>query len=345
MNRRTFVSSALAAPLAAGAAEPRIRIAFLGASHSHASEKVKVVRENPSFELAGIWEEDASLREQYQKSGVRILSREQLLNDRSIQVIAVESGVKAHAGHARLALEAGKHIHLEKPPADNLSEFRALVALARQRRLLIEMGYMWRYHPGINAALEAARQGWLGEVYLVRGTMNTLIDADRRPEWALFHGGQMFEQGCHLIDPMVRLLGRPQKITPILRKHGAFNDHLADNTVAVFEYPRALGIVMSSVLQPGATQHRAFEIFGSNGNAVVRPIEPPILQIDLAKPAGPYEARTQTVKLPPFRRYVGDFAELAEAVRLKRPLSVTPEQDLLVHEALLGASEMLAASR
>lgn len=52
MNRRTFLSSALAAPLAAGVAEPRIRIAFLGASHSHASEKVKVVRENPSFELA-----------------------------------------------------------------------------------------------------------------------------------------------------------------------------------------------------------------------------------------------------------------------------------------------------
>lgn len=340
MNRRSFLSSALAAPLSAQAAQPRIRIAFLGASHSHASEKVKVVRENAAFELAGICEEDATVREQYQKSGVPMLTREQALEDRSIEVIAVESGVKAHAGHARLALGAGKHIHLEKPPADNLREFQALVALARQKRLLIEMGYMWRYHPGINAALEAARQGWLGEVYLVRGTMNTLIGADRRPEWNLFHGGQMFEQGCHLIDPLVRLLGRPQKVTPILRKHGPFNDNLADNTVAVFEFPRALGIIMSSVLQPGATQHRAFEIFGSNGNAVVRPIEPPILQIDLAKPAGPYQARTQTVQLPPFRRYVGDFAELAEAVRLKRPLRVTPEEDLLVQETLLEASEM-----
>ena len=341
MNRRIFLSSALAAPLATQAAAPRIKIAFLGVSHSHASEKVKVVRENPSLELVGLWEEDAKLHEPYQKSGVPILPREQLLNDRSIQVMAVESGVKAHAEHARLALEAGKHIHLEKPPADNLKEFRALVALARQKRLLMQMGYMWRYHPGINMALEAARQGWLGDVYLVRGTMNTLIGADRRPEWALFHGGQMFEQGCHLIDPMVRLLGRPQKVTPILRRHGAFNDNLADNTVAVFEYPRALGFIMSSVLQPGATQHRAFEIFGSNGNAVVRPIEPPILQIDLAKPAGPYQAKTQTVQLAPFRRYVGDFAELAEAVRLKRPLAVTPEEDLLVQETLLRASEML----
>jgi predicted dehydrogenase len=340
MNRRDFLSSALATPLVAQAAEGRIRMAFLGASHSHASEKVKVVQENPSLDLAGLWDEDPKLRAQYERAGVRIVPREQMLADSSIQAIAIESGVKEHAGHARLALEAGKHIHLEKPPADNLKEFRELVALAAGKRLLMQMGYMWRYHPGINAALEAARRGWLGEVYMVRGTMNTLIGADRRPEWALFHGGQMFEQGCHLIDPMVRLLGRPQKITPFLRKHGAFNDNLADNTIAIFEYPRALGLIMSSVLQPGASQHRAFEIFGSNGNAVVRPIEPPVLEIDLAKPAGPYEARTQTVKLPPFRRYMGDFAELAEAVRAKRPLAVTPEEDLLVQETLLRASEM-----
>jgi len=175
----------------------------------------------------------------------------------------------------------------------------------------------------------------------VRGTMNTLIGADRRWEWGLFHGGQMFEQGCHLIDPMVRLLGRPTKITPHLRKHGAFNDNVADNTVAVFEFPRALGVITSSMLQPGATQHRTFEVFGSNGNAVVRPIEGPVLQIDLAKPAGPYQAKTQTVQLPSYRRYVGDFAELAEAIRAKRPLEITPQEDLLVHEALLRASEMM----
>ena len=100
-------------------------------------------------------------------------------------------------------------------------------------------------------------------------------------------------------------------------------------------------VITSSVLQPGATQHRAFEIFGANGNAVVRPIEPPVLQIDLAQPAGPYQARMQTVELPPFRRYVGEFAELAEAIRAKRPLAVTPQEDLLVHEMLLRASGML----
>lgn len=338
MNRREFVAGALAAQSLSPA--ERIRIAFLGASHSHAEGKLQVVRENPAFELAGIAESDPKLRAKYEQAGARILTPEQLLGDATIQAVAVESGVKEHARHARMALEAGKHLHLEKPPSDNLKEFQELVALARRKRLLMQMGYMWRHHPGIRAVLEAARKGWLGDLYLVRGTMNTLIGADRRWEWGLFHGGQMFEQGCHLIDPMVRLLGRPLKVTPVLRKHGAFNDNVADNTVAIFEFPRALGVIVSSMLQPGSSQHRAFEVCGSNGNAVVRPIEPPVLQIDLVKPAGPYQAKTQTVPLPDYRRYVGDFAELAEAIRSKRPLSITPDEDLLVHEALLRASEM-----
>jgi predicted dehydrogenase len=340
MNRREFVAGALVAQAVSPAA-PRIRIAFLGASHSHAAAKLKVVQENPAYELAGVCEPDPKVRAKYEQAGVRILTQEQLLGDASVEAVAVESGVKQHAAQARLALEAGKHLHLEKPPADNLKELEALVALAKRKSLLMQMGYMWRYHPGINAALEAARKGWLGEVYLVRGTMNTLIGGDQRWEWALFHGGQMFEQGCHLIDPMVRLLGRPDKVTPFLRTHGPFKDNLADNTMAVFEYPRALGVIMSSILQPGGSQHRAFEVFGSNGNAVVHPIEPPVLQIDLAKPAGPYEAKMQAVPLPAFQRYAGDFAELAEAIRAKRPLSITPQEDLLVHETLLRASEML----
>jgi predicted dehydrogenase len=337
MDRRVFTASALAAALRA---QDRIRIGFLGVSHSHAADKVRIARESPVWDLAGVCEDNPKVRAEYDKAGVRLRSRAELLADNTIAVIAVESDVPNHARDARMALEAGRHIHLEKPPSDNMKEFRDLVTLAGSKRLLMQMGYMWRYHPGINKSIEAARNGWLGEIHLVRGTMNTLIGADRRPEWALFHGGQMFEQGGHLIDPMVRLLGPPLNVTPVLKKHGRFEDNLRDNTVAVFEFPKALGVILSSVLQPGATRHRTFEILGSNGTAVVRPIEPATLEIDLVKAAGPYKAGIQKVDLPPFQRYVGDFEELARAVRTKQPLAVTPEQDLLVHDALLRASEM-----
>jgi predicted dehydrogenase len=338
MHRRAFLMAAAAAPVALAA--ERLRIAFLGASHSHAAAKIDVVKGSPDYELAGVWEEDPRVRAEIEKSGVKLLARDQILSDASIRVVAVESAVKPHFDHGLLALEAGKHIHLEKPPAWRRGDFEKLVDLARRKSLFIEMGYMWRYHAGFNTALEAARQGWLGGIYHVRGAMNTLIDQDRRPEWNLFHGGQMFEQGAHLIDPLVRLLGKPAKITPFLKSHGPYDDKLADDTVAVFEFPKALGVITSAVLQPNANAHRSFEILGYNGTAVLRPIEPPVLQIDLAKPAGPYKAGVNKINLPPFQRYVGDFQALAESVRTGKPLSVSPGEDLMVQEALLRASEM-----
>ena len=151
----------------------RLRIGFLGVAHSHAGGKIKAVKDSADWDLVGICEEDKGLRDQFAKSGVPVLSQDELLG--KAQVVAVESAVQDHARHARLALSAGKHVHLEKPPADTLDAFRELVALASGKKVLLQMGYMWRYHPGINAALEAARKGWLGDVYLVRGTINTQL--------------------------------------------------------------------------------------------------------------------------------------------------------------------------
>jgi predicted dehydrogenase len=306
-----------------------IRIAFLGVEHSHALDKVKVVLENPDWELAGVWPEDAELRARYEKMKVRILTREQILNDRTIPVVAVESEVRHHDRDGLAALEAGKHIHLEKPPAASMAVVRKMADLAERKHLLLQTGYMWRYNPALNQAFEWVRQGKLGDVYFVRATMNTYIDDGRRPEWARFKGGDMYEQGSHLIDIVTRLLGRPLKVTSFLRKDGKFDDGLRDNTAAVLEYPRAMAIVNATTLQPNALPHRQVEILGTKATAVIRPIEPATLYLN-----------TTPVEMPPYRRFVGDFAELAASVRDHKPLAVTLAQELLTQEIVLQASGM-----
>jgi predicted dehydrogenase len=273
----------------------------------------------------------------YAKIGIPLLSQEELLA--RAQVVAVESAVQDHARHAKLALSAGKHVHLEKPPADTLEAFRELLGLAREKNVLLQMGYMWRYHPAINAAMEAARRGWLGEVYLVRGAINTQLSPQQRAEGARFPGGTLFELGSHLIDVLARLLGRATRITSVLKTHGPFEDHLSDNTLAIFEFPKALGIVSSSTLQPHAGKYRCLEILGTQGTAVVNPIEPPGLTIDLAKAAGPYQAGPNTVPMPQYSRYVPEFADLAAKIREGKRLAVSPEEDLLVQETLMRACE------
>jgi|DewCreStandDraft_4_1066084.scaffolds.fasta_scaffold15737_4 predicted dehydrogenase len=337
IHRREFLTLSAAAAL-----QPRrLRAAFLGAAHSHAFDKLRIVRDSPDYELAGVWEESASARQTLEKLGpLPWRPRQEILADRGIEVIFIESDVPQIPLLAIEALEAGKHCHIEKPIADTRARLSRIIELARQKRLIIQGGYMWRYNPAVRQALEAARQGWLGGVYLIHARMNTLIGPERRPEWNRFAGGQMFEQGAHLIDIIVRLLGRPLRLTRFLRHDGPFEDTLKDNTAAVLEYGRAMAILTSSVLQPNAGQHRTLEIFGSNGNAVVRPIEPPSLEIDLAQAAGPYRAGRQKVDLPPYERYVGDIAALARAVLGGRALETTAETELAVHETLLEASGM-----
>ena len=112
---------------------------------------------------------------------------------------------------------------------------------------------------------------------------------------------------------------------------------LADNTLAIFEFPKALGIISSSTLQPQAGRHRSFEILGSQGTAVVNPIEQPELIIDLARAAGPYQAGLNTVAMPKYQRYVPEFADLAMRIREGKSLAISPEEDLLVQETLMRA--------
>jgi predicted dehydrogenase len=344
-RRDLLVSAAVtAAASAAQQLEKKVKIAFLGVSHSHGDGKVSVVRANPAFELAGIWEANAKLGAKYSAAGVKLMSRDEILNDKSIQAVAVESEVWNHCEHARLALEAGKHVHVEKPPADNLKDFAHLQSIAAAKKRIIQVGYMWRYNPGVVKILEAMQNGWLGDIFLLRAMMNTQVGADSRTEWAKFKGGDMFEQGSHLIDFMVRAMGKPSKVTSVLRKDGrAHKDTLLDNTAAILEWPSAMGVLTAAALQPAARVHRFLEVQGTNGIAVLRPIEDPVLAIDLVKAAGPYSAGAQRVQLAQYKRYEGDFEELADCIRKGKSQlpTITPEQDLAIQETLLRASQML----
>jgi predicted dehydrogenase len=345
LNRRVFLQSAVAsavslgaAPLCAAPPKPKIKIGFLGTAHSHALAKWKLMQNSPDFQLVGLAEESPDVRAPFEKQGAKVMPVDDLLQ--SSEAVAVESPVRDHARHARLALRAGKHVHVEKPPAVAMRDLSELVALARENKRVFQVGYMWRYHPGFAAIFEAARKGWLGDIYLVRAMINTAVPAERRSQWAEFNGGGMFELGCHLIDPMVRLLGRPLEVKPTLRRDAPIADDLKDNSVVVFEFARGLGVVSNSTQQPNAFAHRSFEVLGANGAAVLRPIEPPALQIDLLKPAGPYKSGVQNIPLPKYERYVGDFAELAALIRGEKSPVVTLHDELLVHESLLKACEM-----
>ncbi len=315
---------------------PKVRVGLLGSGHSHFAGKLKAMQASPDYEVVGIAEGDPARQP---PAGLPVLTVDQLLGDPSIQLVVVECRVWEALPWGKKVIDAGKHLHLEKPPGNDWAAFRSLVEAARRKQLLLQTGYLWRWHQGVEAALDAAKKGWLGEVYLVRGTMN----ADRGPEEraleAHYRGGGMFELSGHLIDRVVELLGRPNTIKSWLRHDTSVPDKLADNTLAVMEFDRALAVIAQADKMSGSGDHRSLEIIGTDGTFIVHPESaPPRMRVNLRKARGPYQAGWQDLTLPPQPRFVADFAELAKAIQTKQPLRHSYDHELLLHETLLRAA-------
>ena len=140
MTRRTAAGLMALSALRASQTSP-IGIGFLGLSHSHGDGKLDVVLNAPSdWRVVGVTESDPGIREQLRKKNVPVLERAALLAHPDIRVIAVESAVRDHAADGIAVLEAGKHLHLEKAPADSMAPFEKVVSLARSKSLLLQVG-------------------------------------------------------------------------------------------------------------------------------------------------------------------------------------------------------------
>jgi predicted dehydrogenase len=351
IGRRRFLTTAAAgASLAASVARAKpktIRTGLLGTQHGHLDGKLKAMLDSPHYEVVAACEPDEAQRKKRQGeqlfSGLRWVSQDELLGDSSIDLVVVECRVWDAIPFGQAVIGANKHLHLEKPPSEKMEPFRRLVEEARKKKLLLQMGYLWRFHEGSVRALEAMRQGWLGEVYMVRGTINTNLGDESRATIGRYSGGIMFELGCHMVDRVVDFLGRPQATKSWIRHDTGRPDKLADNTLAVFEYERALGLIVSSALMPNQTEHRSIEIIGSDGSIMVQPMEPvPRMRVNMRRALGPYKEGWQDVPLPPQPRYVADFKELARALQTGTPLKYSYDYELMLQESVLRASGELA---
>jgi predicted dehydrogenase len=346
-SRRTFCTTlagtgvvALATPIAT-----RIRVAVIGTGHGHAASKVKALRVLPEYEFVGICRPDADEPAEGEAfQGVRWMSLEEVVEDKTIEMVAVESYPGRNLTYAQKCVRAGKIVHLDKPPGADLAALKAMLAEAGERKRVVQMGYQWRYHPGMQAAIEAAKAGWLGAVHRVRLSIDKSIEAPERRELARFRGGVLFSEGCHLVDRAIALFGKPAKITGFLRHESPIDDGLADNTLAIFEYPRAMVEISIASFQPNGGKYRRLEIVGSNGVALVQPYAPLHLMVDLKSAAGPYKAGEQSIQppAPPGPAYAPDFQEMARIIRKGEQPSYSPEHDLITQEALLQACGMLS---
>jgi predicted dehydrogenase len=111
----------------------------------------------------------------------------ELLEDPVVDAVVIATPVPTHYSLAKQALEAGKHVFVEKPPAMRGEEMDELVALADERDLTLMPGHLLLYHPGVRTLKALVDEGSLGDVLCVYGNRQNLgiIRKDENALWSL----------------------------------------------------------------------------------------------------------------------------------------------------------------
>ncbi|REK07516.1 MAG: gfo/Idh/MocA family oxidoreductase [Planctomycetota bacterium] len=335
-----LAAGAVARAAEGGAKKQRIKIGQIGVGHAHAS-KLSAYRASDDYEVVGLVEPDAELRAKAEQDeafrGLPLMTREQLLNTPGLQAVLVETRVRNLLDTAETCIAAGKHIHLDKPAGESLPQFKRILDSAASQQLLVQMGYMYRYNPAVVMLRDFLKRGWLGEPFEVHTVMSKVVSPGSRRGLAEYPGGIMFELGCHITDLVVGALGAPQKVTPYIRHSADIDDNLADNMLAVLEYPRAIATVKSSAEEVEGFDRRHFVLCGTEGTFHIQPLDNPSARVALSRKRGSYQRGYQDIQFPKYTRYVADAADMARIIRGEKPADFPYEHDLNVQTALLAA--------
>jgi len=114
------------------------------------------------------------------------------------------------------AIKKGKHVFLEKPGARSLEEFRKLIKAQKSKKVVVMLGYNHRYHPAIKKAKKIIELGKYGRVMFIRAKYGHGARLGYEKEWRFVKkisgGGELIDQGPHLIDLVNYLVGPMQDV-------------------------------------------------------------------------------------------------------------------------------------
>jgi predicted dehydrogenase len=121
-----------------------------------------------------------------------------------VDVVIVATTNESLAPVAIAALDAGKHVLVEKPAARSVAELDLVAAASKRASRLVRVGFNHRYHPALQQARELVDAGALGPLMFIRGRYGhggrVGYDREWRADPARSGGGELIDQGVHLID-------------------------------------------------------------------------------------------------------------------------------------------------
>ncbi len=331
-----------------------MKVAQIGTKHGHAAGVYQVMLEHPGVEVVGCYEPDAERQAFCAESGdwddaVWFDSIDEILDNPEIVAVASEGANRESLAHSEAIVRAGKHCFYDKPAGDDYHRFMRIIEDAKAQDLQVTLGYMFRKHDGFERMANWVRSGFLGHVFQVRAHMSTWLPerstggqyTDRKG-LSYHRGGVLFDLGGHVLDQIVWMMGRPERVTSYLQNATSETRDFMDNTLGVLEYSNALVTVDIAAMEPRPMARR-FEVYGTEGSAIMEPFEPAEqLRLCMAESKGGYDEGVTMLDLEDRRRYVDTFAAFVETIKDGAPPLRSREHELLVQETLMRCTGGLA---
>ena len=205
----------------------------------------------------------------------RIKSSEELIDSNEIDAVVVSVPNYLIKPYVIACLEAGKHVFCEKPPGINLSEVLAMKEAMVKSGCKLMFGFNHRHHQSTIKAKEVVDSGRFGEILWMRGRYGKSVPENFFKDWRsqkkLAGGGIFLDQGIHMLDLLMHLVGKFDEVKSIV-SNLYWKGDVEDNVFVLFKNKKGQVASLHSTM----TQWRhifSLEIFMERGYIVLNGIK------------------------------------------------------------------------
>lgn len=224
---------------------------------------------SPLFDLYAVTERSTKKANERYRQVISYNSVDELLRDPKVELVIVNTPNNTHFEFAKKALEAGKHILVEKPFASSSEEAKQLFDLGRQKECKVMVYQNRRFDSDFQNVKSVIKSGKLGRLIEV----NFRFDRYRREisqktfkEQPLPASGLKYDLGPHLIDQVISLFGKPLAVkgtSGIFRPDSQVDDYIHYHLI----FPENLNVFVTSSLLV-AHPLPAFVVHGTEGSFI-----------------------------------------------------------------------------
>jgi predicted dehydrogenase len=257
----------------------RVRVGVIGTGAISQIVHVPIFAERQDVDLVAVSDADRHKAEALaRRFGVpHVLEDQALIEHDAVEAVVICTPNHLHEKIAIAALEAGKHVFVERPLATTSAGAQRVVDVAQRAGRVLVVGMPHRFRPGVIALRSFVAGGELGKIYAVQGTWMTRLMPASRHSWrydrAQAGGGALIDLGVPALDLCFWLIGFPamRRVTCVASPRGAAVEDAA-TLMAETEGGIALTLEVSNRLFAAEDRWHA-RVMGSEGSGSLPPLE------------------------------------------------------------------------